>query len=110
MLKAFDTGYAACIVQKHANANKGTQMLTIRTIAAIAARYDLEPTDKLVIDSAAQANEYHGTKARLVYWATDDRGVYDAARLLDGYLSEETRSARADAAAYRNFHRNAYGD
>jgi hypothetical protein len=83
--------------------------LTLRQIVAAAHRYDLSPRDRLVIDSARQADENHGTQVAKPNWGTDYRGVYQADLLLDGYLCEETRVMRCDDRAARQFERDAYG-
>jgi hypothetical protein len=83
--------------------------LTLRQIISIARRYDLNPRDRLVIDSAKQADKYHGDQSERPNWGTDSRGVYQAELLLDGYLCEETRVMRCDALAARQFERDAYG-
>ena len=89
--------------------------LTNEQVAEVAARYNLEPTDKLVLDNAAQADENHGklcqntaTGQVFVNWGTDEFGYYQAVKLLDGYLCEETRVMRCDELAYRQFERDAY--
>lgn len=83
--------------------------LTARQIIATARQYDLSPRDQLVIISARQADENHGTQSPCVSWGTDQFGAYQADRLLDGYLCEETRAMRADAGKARQFERDAYG-
>jgi hypothetical protein len=89
--------------------------LNLRQIVAAARRYDLSPHDRLVIESARQADANHGEPPTirdgkpLIYWATDSHGYLDAERLLDGYLCEETRVMRCDALAARQFERDAYG-
>lgn len=85
------------------------QNLTLRQIVTIARRYDLNPRDRLVVSSARQADETHGQISSSPNWGTDYRGVYQADRLLDGYLCEETRVMRADARAHDQFCRDAYG-
>jgi hypothetical protein len=84
--------------------------LTLRQVVTIAQRYDLNPRDRLVIDSAQQADAVHGTKCDRPNWGTDYRGIYQAELLLDGYLHEETRVMRCDALAARRFERDAYGE
>lgn len=91
--------------------------LTERAVRTIAAAYDLDPDCPVVRGNASQADQFHGqpcihvaTGKLTVSWGTDHRGYYDAAKLLDGYLSEETRVARCDALAHRDFCRNAYGE
>lgn len=95
----------------------GLRNLTDRDVISAARRYDLSPRDRLVIDSAKQADDLHGqmsycsaTGQPCVSWATDGRGYYRASNLLDGYLSEETRVMRCDALAHDRFCRDAYGD
>ena len=94
---------------------KTFQNLTTRQIISIASRYDLNPRDRLVLENAQQADEIHGTKCkgfdgdRKRFWGCDYRGVYQADLLLDGYLCEETRAARCDDLAARQFERAAYG-
>lgn len=83
--------------------------LTARQIIATARQYDLSPRDSLVIASAMQADENHGTQSPRASWGTDHRGIYQADQLLDGYLCEETRSMRADVGRARQFDRDAYG-
>lgn len=82
--------------------------LSLRQIVTIARRYDLNPHDRLVIESAQQADENHGKQCAKPNWGTDYRGVYQADLLLDGYLCEETRVMRCDDLAAREFERNAY--
>lgn len=89
--------------------------LTLRQIVTVAHRYDLSPRDRLVVESAQQADENHGQRVdgfngdMKRFWGCDRTGHYDAERLLDGYLREETRVMRCDARAAREFERNAYG-
>ena len=89
--------------------------LTARQIITAARRYDLNPRDRLVIDSARQADQYHGEKCEGFngdtkrFWHCDRFGVMQAELLLDGYLREETRVMRCDALAARQFERDAYG-
>lgn len=84
--------------------------LSLATIASIAAKYDLDPEESLVRANAEQAVKYHGSKGTVGHWACDRSGYYDAARLLDGYLAEETRAARCEALKHRDFREAAYGD
>lgn len=83
--------------------------LTLRQIVAAAQTYGLEPHDSLVLGSARQADDNHGIAVNQPNWGTDYRGVYQADKLLDGYLCQETASMRAEAASYRRFARDAYG-
>lgn len=89
--------------------------LTLRQIVTAARQYDLNPHDRLVLESAAQADGIHGQKCdgfdgdTKRFWGCDYRGIYQADRLLDGYLSEETRVMRCDDLAARQFERDAYG-
>lgn len=93
----------------------GLRNLSDRAVISAARRYDLSPRDQLVTGCAKQADNLHGqpscgaaTGQPYVYWATDYRGHYDATKLLDGYLSEETCCNRADAASHDQFCRDAY--
>ncbi len=83
--------------------------LTLRQIISAARQYDLDPHCRLVLESAKQADETHGETCDQPNWGTDYRGVYQADKLLDGYLCEETRSMRCDDRAARQFERDAYG-
>ena len=89
--------------------------LTARQIITVARRYELSPRDRLVLESAQQADEVHGKKCegfdgdRKRFWGCDYRGIYQADLLLDGYLCEETRVMRCDALSARQFERDAYG-
>jgi hypothetical protein len=83
--------------------------LSLRQIITIARRYDLDPRDRIVVSSAKQADQTHGLQCDRPNWGTDHRGVYQADKLLDGYLCEETRVMRCDALAARQFDRDAYG-
>jgi hypothetical protein len=88
--------------------------LTLRQIAAVAHRYEQDPRSRLVIELAQQADETHGKRCdgfdgdMKRFWGCDRTGHYDADRLLDGYLCEETRVMRCDNLAAREFERNAY--
>ena len=82
--------------------------LTDKQVADIADRFDFKSDSRIVTDNAQQADEYHGSQAPHPDWGTDSLGRYDAAKLLDGYLREESRAAVADARAARQFARDAY--
>lgn len=82
--------------------------LSTDIIAKIAETHGFEPSDQIVIESVRQAEENHGKDCGKVYWATDYRGFYDAAKLLDGYLHETARCDRADARRADQFCRDAY--
>lgn len=91
--------------------------LTSAKIAEIAERYGFRPTERIVVELVAQAESYHGMAAMrlnggepIVSWGTDSRGVYQADKLLNGYLSETAACAFADAASHRDFCRDAYGE
>ncbi|MCK1668605.1 hypothetical protein [Bradyrhizobium sp. 153] len=90
--------------------------LTPETVARIAAKYDFRPDERTVTGNAKQADEYHGTVCEGFdgdtkrFWGCDSTGRYDAALLLDGYLSQVAYEAEADAKAHRKFCRDAYGD
>jgi hypothetical protein len=89
--------------------------LTLRQIVTLANQYGFRPHDRTVLANAKQADEYHGEKAQNFdgdlkrFWGCDSAGNYNAYRLLDGYLSEESRVMRCDALAARQFERDAYG-
>jgi hypothetical protein len=104
------------MTQRQANKVFGLRNLSDRDVIAAARRYDLSPRERLVIESAQQADETHGKVANDLItgkvspnWGTDSYGIYQAANLLDGYLCEETRVMRCDARAARQFERDAYG-
>lgn len=89
--------------------------LTSRQIISIARKYDLNPSDRIVLENAQGADEIHGKKCERFdgdtkrFWGCNSAGFYQADLLLDGYLAEETRVMRCDGLAARKFERNAYG-
>lgn len=84
--------------------------LTQQQIDELAAKHGLDPSEREVTANAAQANACHGRQSRTVSWSTDDRGVVDAYRLLDGLLEQVVQERRADERSDRDFRRNAYGE
>lgn len=77
-------------------------------------RYCLDPGDPVVFENARQADAAHGQSIvrngrPVVSWSTDDRGVVDAYKLLDGLLCQVASDTRADGLAADEFHDRAYG-
>jgi hypothetical protein len=89
--------------------------LTQEQVDELAFRYGLDPADHAVIESAEQADAYHGTKIPEFdgnmkrFWCCDKTGHMDAYRTLDGYLDQIATEWRIDSLAAAEFERNAYG-
>jgi hypothetical protein len=100
----------------HSTAIHGYRYLNETKVRMLAQRYGLDPNSTIVRGNADQADNFHGKKCELFdgnlkrFWGCDEFGRYNAERLLDGYLDEETRVMRCDALADADFAARAYGE
>jgi len=80
------------------------------TVARLADQYGFGINDLAVVENAEQADRYHGTVAHTPNHPCAPRGTFDAALLLDCYLSQEAYSERCEARSHRAFCSAAYGE
>ena len=72
-------------------------------VGRIAHRYGYAANSPLVRINLEGALELHGKTANSRSWGTDENGVWQWDRLLDGYLSEESGASWCDAKAAEQF-------